>query len=543
MSEDMAQFLGVFLQEASEQMELLERDILRLEQEASPELLQGIFRAAHTLKGSSRAMGLTSMGELTHAMEDLFDELRNSRLTVSTPLIDALFAGLDALKLMMEQVASTASTDLDTTALVTRLRAIPAGQASPAPAASGKKKAPPKEKKQHSAEWKVALSPEQQNAMRDAQATGCSIYGLKISVAADSAMKGVRALMALQALEKTASLLAVSPDEDALENEQFEHCFEAVVATHQSDAALKQAIESLSELTLTQCQPWEDTDSADRSALHITLSETGYVAYREAVANNLRVFGIKIEVARDCVMKSVRALMTLQALENAGSILAVFPDEDALENEQFDLQFEVIVASQNEQILQQTMQKLNEIRMVTIVPWLEERDAQHPSSGQMVQTETKSAETVQAPQTTAATQAGAAARKNVAQPQTVRVDVTRLDNLLNLIGELVIDRTRIAQLCTQISLVAGNLPAMEHLTEAAAHVGRISDQLQDEIMKARMLPIDSVFNRFPRMIRDLAQKMNKEINFVMHGEEVMHIHQRQRVFAQNNSRLPFDLAY
>ena len=96
MNEDMSQYLGLFLDEASEQLERLEQDILRLEQEPSQALLQEIFRAAHTLKGSSRAMGFTAMGELTHAMEDVFDRLRREEIAVHSELIDALFQSLDA---------------------------------------------------------------------------------------------------------------------------------------------------------------------------------------------------------------------------------------------------------------------------------------------------------------------------------------------------------------------------------------------------------------------------------------------------------------
>src|SRR5689334_5828579 len=124
MNEDMSQFLGVFLDEATEQLEMLERDILKLEQEPSQKLLQEIFRAAHTLKGSSRAMGYTAMGELTHAMEDVFDRMRHEELGVSSELINALFEGLDALKAMKDEIAAQGTSTLDTTRQTERLRAV-----------------------------------------------------------------------------------------------------------------------------------------------------------------------------------------------------------------------------------------------------------------------------------------------------------------------------------------------------------------------------------------------------------------------------------
>lgn len=124
MNEEMSQFLDVFLDEATEQIDLLERDFLKLETAASAELVQGIFRAAHTLKGSSRAMGFTSMGELTHAMEDILDKLRHNKLTVNEEMVDALFQALDTLKAMKEEIADNGMTDRTTDTETRRLRAV-----------------------------------------------------------------------------------------------------------------------------------------------------------------------------------------------------------------------------------------------------------------------------------------------------------------------------------------------------------------------------------------------------------------------------------
>jgi two-component system chemotaxis sensor kinase CheA len=103
--------------------------------------------------------------------------------------------------------------------------------------------------------------------------------------------------------------------------------------------------------------------------------------------------------------------------------------------------------------------------------------------------------------------------------QTVRVDVQRLENLMNLVGELVIDRTRLAEVGNGLKARLGNEELLETLEEVSLHIGRITSDLQEEIMKARMFPIDQVFNRFPRMVRDLARKAGKEIDFIIEGRE------------------------
>ena len=120
-----AEDLKVFLQEADEQLQLLDEHIVRLEKEADDAgLLQEIFRAAHTLKGSSGMIGFDEMAELTHAMEDVLDRLRKGTLTVTPQVVDALLQGLDGLKEMRENLGSEDGEALDIHPLVAALRAV-----------------------------------------------------------------------------------------------------------------------------------------------------------------------------------------------------------------------------------------------------------------------------------------------------------------------------------------------------------------------------------------------------------------------------------
>ena len=239
MNDDMSQFLGVFLDEADEQIGLLERDILCLEQEASPQLLQEIFRAAHTLKGSSRAMGFASMGELTHAMEDVFDKLRQGELTVSSLLINALFAGLDTLKAMKDEIAAKGATTIETMAQTARLRAVlespltgaarraSAEEAPGSAPSSGETRqiaigeensaptwdAPEGGEEVPKPQFRTLLTETARMAAQDARGAGCALYGLKVLVTTDCMMKSVRAMIVLQTLEQFGSILATTPAE------------------------------------------------------------------------------------------------------------------------------------------------------------------------------------------------------------------------------------------------------------------------------------------------------------------------------------------
>lgn len=110
-----------------------------------------------------------------------------------------------------------------------------------------------------------------------------------------------------------------------------------------------------------------------------------------------------------------------------------------------------------------------------------------------------------------------AAQRTSAMSKTLRVDVARLDNLMNLVGELVIERTRLIRIANHLAEKCQDEELAKEMLEVCRHVGRITDEVQDELMKSRMLPMDSVFGRFPRLVRDLAQLAGKQINFVVEG--------------------------
>ncbi len=542
MNEDMNQFIGIFLQEASEQMELLEQDILKLEHEASKELLQEIFRAAHTLKGSSRAMGLTAMGELTHAMEDIFDALRNDQISVNVTLVDALFNGLDALKVMLQQIADSGTTSLDTTEQTAKLRAALGGASAPvmapsmtSPLISENPPSPPTCTSEASRAIHLVPSPAGLKAIQQAAGSTLRLYAAHMEIAADCVMKSVRATMLLQSLASAGTVVALNPDEDALDKEEFELSFDLAIISEYDNDKILAALNSISEVSCSLFEEWPIEDYAKESEeqFHVAITETEKMTCQEAIAAGYRILGLRLAVVQDSVMKSVRAIMTLQTLETRGSVIAIYPGEEALENEDFDRQFEVVFATQlDDDELRSVVNGINEVQLLVLEPWSDVAYGRSATPNKpVVHNSTSEAPagaipTVTGAQTTSAAVENVSAnaqpsqdKKPAIQPQTVRVDVARLDMLLNLIGELVIDRTRIAQLCNRVAVELNGSGVSEQLNETAAHVGRITDQLQDEVMKARMLPIDNVFNRFPRMIRDLAQKLGKEINFVIEGRE------------------------
>ena len=123
-AEDLSQDdLKVFLEEAEEQLQLLDEEVIRLEKESTEEGLATIFRAAHTLKGSSAMIGYRAVSEVAHAMESMLDKLRNGIIFVTPEVVDSLLYSLDALRVLTEELADPQGVDVDFESLVEEMDA------------------------------------------------------------------------------------------------------------------------------------------------------------------------------------------------------------------------------------------------------------------------------------------------------------------------------------------------------------------------------------------------------------------------------------
>lgn len=252
---------------------------------------------------------------------------------------------------------------------------------------------------------------------------------------------------------------------------------------------------------VSQAEVVADNPALDHSAsssADYDFNEYELAVLREAKSKGLRIFYIKVAVNESCVMKSVRAFMVFKVLEEQGDIIKSIPVAQELDEGKFDTCFEVFVVTQAEQ--EQIERDINNISEVKI----EEISRINPVALQdTASEETEVLEKV--------SQSGYEAKKTHKIKQTVRVDIERLDNLMNLVGELVMHKGRLEQI--------GSASKLGDLNEAIEQIDRISADLQSVVMKVRMVPIEQVFNRFPRMVRDVAKELNKEVDFIMEGKE------------------------
>jgi two-component system chemotaxis sensor kinase CheA len=245
---------------------------------------------------------------------------------------------------------------------------------------------------------------------------------------------------------------------------------------------------------------------------------------QQSIDSGHNVYHVHVTIRDNCLLKAVRAYMVFDLLERNGEVIKSDPSVQDIEQEKFDFSFSVFtVSSLTQEELQGQISNISEIEAVIVTVLDAESLAKlsNPHAAAAVKTSGTTIETavreeavreIAAGRGQAAAGAAPAAQASSANvSRTIRVDIERLDMLMNLFSELLIDRVRLEQLSSEIKRT--------DLTETVEHMARVSSDLQSIVLKLRMVPVDSVFNRFPRMIRDLAKTLDKKIDLVITGAD------------------------
>lgn len=233
---------------------------------------------------------------------------------------------------------------------------------------------------------------------------------------------------------------------------------------------------------------------------------------KKAKDAGMNVFHVKVTLMESCVLKAARSVMVMHALDEIGDVIKSVPPAEDLEQEKFERSFDIVLATASDaEAVTNAVDTVSEIEDIGV----EELDPDALA---------KPAEPAPAAPAAAAAPAAkkaappakkegakAAAPKKQHQSQSVRVDIEKLDTLMNLMGELVINKVRLEQI--------GQTHRMSDLMETLEQMDRVTGDLQNIVMKVRMVPVSAVFNRFPRMVRDVSKELGKEINLTIEGEE------------------------
>ncbi len=345
------EYLDIYISESREYLSALDQSLLELEQNPENyEVLNEVFRYAHTLKGMSATMGFGKVAELSHKMENLLDKVRRGEIHVSSDLIDVLLEALDKLREMVNKIAEEGKEEGEISDIISKLESF---------------------------------------------------------------------------------------GEDGED---------------------------------------ESKNKKDEEKKEVKSKETSRLK-------------IRVELSEDCALKSVRAFMVIKSLDEIAEIIDSSPPLQDIEDGRFEKSFELVVStSETPQKIKEVIEKIGEVKKVEVSETTakSEKEEKKPS---IVST------------------------KNVLRNvQTVRVSIDKLDSLMNLVGELVIGKSRLFQI--------GSKYDIEELREALSNINRLTTNLQDIVTQMRMVEVGFIFNRFPRMVRDLAKKEGKKVNFIIEGKDI-----------------------
>lgn len=250
------------------------------------------------------------------------------------------------------------------------------------------------------------------------------------------------------------------------------------------------------------------------------LSHSELKAVMTAKDSGLHIYGVKVTVDQECLLKAARAFLVFKAVEELGEILVYRPSSQDIEDEKFELDFSFYIGSQEslDKILA-AAKKVSEITDAVgeeIIDFTTPEEEPKKEETQTAVTKTESPKPVaKAPEKKTSAPAKKTAVGKPATNRTVRVDIEKLDALMNQVSELIIAKNSLVSISSTESGSFNN----QGFHEQIEYLERITTNLHESVMKVRMVPIESVVNKFPRMIRDLSRTLNKKMELVMTGED------------------------
>ncbi len=416
---DVSQYLEIFIDESNEHLQTLSDQLMILEKEPeNSDTINEIFRAAHSLKGMAGTMGYKRMQNLTHDMENVFSEVRNGNVKVTSDMVDVLFQCLDALETYVTNIQNNQDEGTDDNEPI--------------------------------------------------------IKALNSFISGDDAKKE----------DKTAK---------------------------EADTA----------------KPAAESEAGDGE---LTLADFEKNAVNEALKKNLNVYSIKVTVDENCILKAARAFLVFKNLEGHGDIIKSEPSAQDIEDEKFDFEFRIIIVTEESfENITGIIKNVSEIKDATgnaiTEPFAEEteeaeekEEAKEEAKEESKEAKKEDTKKESKPAVAQAKKQPAANNKSgKAMSHTVRVDIEKLDVLMNLVSELIIAKNGLVSASIGEGDDTNNVN--QNFVDQIEYLERVTTNLHESVMKVRMMPIESVFSKFPRMIRDLNKKLDKKMELYMSGEE------------------------
>ena len=320
----------------------------------------------------------------------------------------------------------------------------------------------------------------------------------------------------LDALEEYVDNIQNTADEGTNDNAPLIKMLNDVLNEGKGAAAAPAAAEAPKE---TPAAPTAGSGALEEKWHEIKLDSSQLTVLKEALAQGKKIYGLTVKVQETCILKAARAFLVFKAIEELGEVMVSCPPVQDIEDEKFDFDFSLICITEcSLDKLLAAVRNVSEIESAKGAAWdpntvvTVEEEPEEPKKE-----EAKTEKAAVAPVAKAeAAPAKNTEKKAVSKPvvnRTVRVDIEKLDSLMNLVSELIIAKNSLVSATSSIGNV-GN-----EFNEQVEYLESVTTNLHESVMKVRMVPIESVVTKFPRMIRDLSKKLDKKMELYMSGEE------------------------
>ncbi|NGZ05499.1 MAG: hybrid sensor histidine kinase/response regulator [Magnetococcales bacterium] len=459
MAEEDDELLGMFVQEATEHLETIEPDLLTLEERGDntdPEIINRLFRSVHSIKGSAGFFGLSSITKLSHTMENLLGKVRDKSMSVSPAVTDSLLSGLDKLQTMIHDVS--ASESVDASEQIATIQAILEGSGV-APAAKPAAAPPPPPPKAEPAPAPEPVAEEEPEAAA-APAPAPAETKKPVTIKTFDLQKYPEAIS--DAVTHGRRFFSIALDLPAGKDERVD-LFNTT----------KSLMESVGSIIATDppFQSNKELEGVSATSLSILLS---------TVLEDDLLLSL-LQVAPDHIQKqsipsgAAQAAMTRKSAAPATAVAVSRPQDDDDDDDD------------NGQ--RQKAPHTPRLRKPRYAPTAKRGAAAKP---------------------------GAPASKSSSPTveETLRVSVSLLDELINNAGELVLARNQLSRAAVEVQA------KFPHFGPLVQNLDSITSRIQERVMQARMQPVSVVFNKFPRIVRDLAHKLGKKIDLELRGGDV-----------------------
>ena len=331
----------------------------------------------------------------------------------------------------------------------------------------------------------------------------------------------------LDAIEGYLDNVKASSDEGTEDNELIIKELNDFIAAEDGAAAAPAQAEPKKEEA-----PAQTAGGDDKKYFEFGLSESEKDKIKQAEEGGAHIYGMTIYIQKECLLKAARAFLVFKAVEEFGEILVYNPSSQDIEDEKFDCDFSIFIASDEpyEKIAEaaKSVSEIDkvvgeEVKYETLAAKQEKAEADAAAAEKSQDAPAEAAPAQEQPQAQAAkpaakTQSSGNKKQTVAKPvtnRTVRVDIEKLDALMNQVSELIIAKNSLVSISSNDSGDFQN----QSFHEQIEYLERITTNLHESVMKVRMVPIESVVAKFPRMIRDLSRKLDKKMELYMTGED------------------------